>query len=158
MTSVVRYSYGYNRGTGVTGVTSHFLAGFKACFTGRNICLVPQSSPGPMVEPIILLKGHNIKLPSRFLSFYPQITAVLRYHQRSLSVQWVVGNTELVKGKRKVNVDCSVTNGTSISNPFFKLKDYCRRGREIARTREAREEQSQTVTSGHDRVTVLMNQ
>lgn len=151
MTSVARYSYGYNRGTSVTGATSYFLAGFKACSTGGNTCLVPQSSPGPMVEPIILLKGHSIKLLSRFLSLYPQITAVLRYHQRSLSVQWAVGNTELVKGKRKVNVDCSVTNGTSISNPFFKLKDYCRRGRKIARTREAREEQSQTVTSGHDR-------
>lgn len=90
MTSAARYAYGYNRGTNVASTTSHFLAGFKACSTGGNTCLVSQSSPGPMVEPIILLKWHSIKLHSKFLSLYPQITAVLRY-QRSLCA---VGNTE----------------------------------------------------------------
>lgn len=35
---------------------------------------------------IILLNGHGIKLPTTFLSLYPQVSVALRPHHRSIFV------------------------------------------------------------------------
>lgn len=48
---------------------------------------------------IILLDRHSVKLPSKYFSLYPQISAVLRRHQRSFFLYWSMVNVEMESGQ-----------------------------------------------------------
>jgi hypothetical protein len=56
---------------------------------------------GPRSKLLLLLNIQSIKLPSKFISLYSQISLDLKPHQRSFFVQWTVVNTELVKVQTK---------------------------------------------------------
>lgn len=43
---------------------------------------------------LINLNGHSIKLPSKFMSLYPKVSAALQPPQRSCFVQWARVNVE----------------------------------------------------------------
>lgn len=81
MPGMTRYAHGYNSLMNVTGVTNHFLTGFKACSTGsathaRNC----KSDQKPMAQDFtapsgnsittILLNGYNIKLASKLIFLF----------------------------------------------------------------------------------------
>lgn len=54
--------------------------------------LTSYELPGPRSEPIaiVLLHGRSIRLLSKFVSLYPQVSSALRSHQQSFCVQWTV--------------------------------------------------------------------
>lgn len=117
MTRVVRYAYECNSNMNIIKVTFwliiHFLMGFNVPSTrkkqkqkqnnpkNKNKCLLyiclrthgAGNSQDPRVNPtvILFLRRHSIKLPSKFISPYPQINVVLRPHLRSFFVQWKTG-------------------------------------------------------------------
>lgn len=116
MTRVVRYAYECNSNMNIIKVTFwliiHFLMGFNVPSTRKNnnktkqpkkqkqmpIVHLPKNpgagnSQDPRVNHtvILFLRRHSIKLPSKFISPYPQINVVLRPHLRSFFVQWKAG-------------------------------------------------------------------
>lgn len=75
MLGFAKYAHGCTTSIKIMGVTTHFLVGFKESFTGGNACGSGQEAmireltdPRGESTTIILLYGHNIKLPSTFVS------------------------------------------------------------------------------------------
>lgn len=67
---------------------------------------------------------HNIKLPSRWVPLYPQMSAGLRPHQRNVLVQRVV-NAEAWNSTRlreQASLGCSFTFGTSRIHRVLKVQ------------------------------------
>ena len=60
---------------------------------------------------------------------------------------------------REVVAECSAINGTSVSFPLPNAQGPPRNGGGVERLQEpeVREDQSETVSSGHNRTTALMN-
>lgn len=96
---------------------------------------------------ISLLNGHNIKLPSKCASLYPRISAPFRPHKKCFFVKWVV-NSEMpnwTNCREQSSVECSATNGTSLSYPSPRSRDcHEEMGGKIVRARGC-EDYSKTV-------------
>lgn len=67
---------------------------------------------------------HIIQLSSEFTSLHPYISAALRPHQISFSVQWAVVNVDAHKWSKRgehMSLEGSVTGGISITRTHHKL-------------------------------------
>lgn len=72
------------------------------------------------LEPsIILLTQQNVKLPSRWLSLNPYISAALSFHQESLLLHWMAVKTEThnwTNCRESMIAQCLALNRTSVSH------------------------------------------
>lgn len=103
-TSVVRYIHESSSDMNTIRITNLFLIELKhspwekthACYCRSGLELMVGWSLGPKgkLSTIILLKGHSIKLPCRFISLYLKISASLRLHQRIFFVQNMTVNAK----------------------------------------------------------------
>lgn len=97
---------------------------------------------GPKGKPItaVLLSGHVVNLPSKYLRLYPQIRAAFNPGQRSFSLLWSATSTEhhnWSKGWDNVTIERPALKGIFTSMP------YTPRLREHAEEKTGRMEQSE---------------
>lgn len=91
----------------------------------------------PQVGPtIILLNGHSIKSPSKFMPLYPYISVALRSHLRSCFVLWMEADAEpTAENTGQWSVQPQMRH-ICITQPLAGLREhYERRGRKIAGAR-----------------------
>lgn len=136
MLGLAKYAHGCTTGVKIMGVRNHFLVGFKECFTGGNACRSGQEAmireltdPRDETTTIILLNGHNIKLPSAFVS--RSQTSLEKFPCAVNIGYW--RSLELVKVQR-ISISGMLNHKWDCLWLTLNLKNHCRRrNRKIVR-------------------------